>query len=349
MSQTRIFEVGTTLLCLFQAWSVSAHHSRAEFAEEVQEMEGEIVRVNWANPHPTFEIDIATGGGAEERWEVQAFGSVYTLARGGVSGDVFSPGERVTIAGQVSTRRDNVLLASNMLLATGDEVVLNGGADPYWNQSGIGGRANWAVAESDLVDAAAEDLGLFRVWSQPHRDGATAASALEGAISLHLPFNAAALARRAEWDPLDDPDMQCMPKGMPVVMVTPHPFTFSQAGPNIRIFAHEYAVERIIYLEDAPDPGQLPPSPVGYSVGHWEGDTLVVETTDIAWNYFFFGFGLGDNVEVVERMTLSDDQSQLDYSAVFTDSDTFTESATITRYWVALGETPPPFDCTPAG
>ena len=336
-------------LMFFQLSNASAHHSRAEFAEEMQEVEGEIVSVNWANPHPTFEIDIAADGGAEARWEVQAFGSLYTLARGGVSGDYFNPGDRVRIAGQVSTRRDNILLASHMLLPTGDEVVLNGGADPYWNDTSVGGRANWAVPESALVDAAAENRGFFRVWSQPHRDGATATSALEGAISLHLPFNEAALAKRAEWDPLDDPDMQCMPKGMPVVMVTPHPFTFSQDGPNIRIVAHEYDVERIIYMENPPDPATLPSNPVGYSVGQWEGDTLVIETTDIAWNYFFFGFGLGDDVEVVERMTLSEDQSRLDYSAVFTDAETFTEPATIDRYWVALGETPPAYDCTPDG
>lgn len=319
-----------------------AHHSRAEFSDEVLVFEGELLSVNWANPHPTFAVDIAS-----ERWEVQAFGSVYTLARGGVSGDVFMPGTIVRIAGQVSTRRDKLLLTSNMLLASGEEVVLNGGADTFWNDAGIGGAANWAAAQSDLVDARAENRGLFRVWSQPHRDGATADSAIEGAITLHVPYNDVALARRAKWDPLDDPDMQCMPKGMPAVMVTPHPFTFSQDGPNIRIVAHEYDVERIIYMEDPPDPETLPPQPVGFSVGRWEGDTLVVETTDIAWNYFFFGFGLGDNVEVVERIRLSEDQSRLDYTAAFTDPETFTEPARIERYWLALGETPAPYTCTP--
>ena len=94
------------------------------------------------------------------------------------------------------------------------------------------------------------------------------------------------------------------------------------------------------------DPAEAPPSPVGYSVGHWEGDTLVVETSHIDWNYFFFGFGLGDDVEVVERITLGEDQSRLDYTAVFTDPETFTEPARVERYWLALGETPEPYECT---
>ena len=334
-------------LFVLQSSKTFAHHSRAEFSEEIQVLEGEFVSVNWANPHPTFEVTITNDDGVQEAWKILGFGSMYTLRRAGVSGDYFTPGERVRIAGQLSTRRDRVFLGNNMLLESGQEVVLNGGADPYFNAEGVGGMANWAAGDEDVVDAAAENLGLFRVWSQPHRSAGT--TSLEGAISIHLPFNEEALAKRAAWDPLDDPDMACMPKGMPAVMITPHPFTFSQDGSNIRILAHEYSVERIIHIDDAGDPQAQPPNPVGYSVGHWEEGTLVVETSNIAWNYFFFGFELGDSVEVVERITLSEDQSRLDYSAVFMDPETFTEPARIDRYWFALGETPEPYECVVAG
>ena len=328
-------------------FAAQAHHSRQEFALDVEVMEGVLESVNWTNPHPTFDLTVTGEDGADETWEIQAFGSLYTLTRGGVSGDSFEPGQQVTIAGQVSTRRDNILLANNVLLPDGREVILNGGAEPWFNESAeAGGQAHWAASEEDVVDAAAENLGLFRVWSQPHRSAGT--TALEGAISIHLPWNEAALARRAEWDPLDDPDMQCMAKGMPAVMITPHPITFIEDGSNIRIHAHEYDVERTIYIDNEL-PDDRPPSTVGYSVGRWDGDTLVVATADIAWNYFFFGFGLGDSVEVTERITLSEDQSRLDYSAVFTDPDTFTEPATIDRFWLALGETPEPYSCTPDG
>ena len=75
----------------------------------------------------------------------------------------------------------------------------------------------------------------------------------------------------------NDPDMQCMAKGMPAVMITPHPVTFIEDGSNIRMLAHEYGVERTIYIDNEL-PEERPPSTVGYSVGRWEGDTLVVET-----------------------------------------------------------------------
>lgn len=325
--------------------AVQAHHSRQEFARDIEVMEGALLRVNWSNPHPTFDLFVNGADGSEELWEIQAFGSLYTLSRGGVSGDEFEPGQRVRIAGRASTRRDRLVLANSVLLSDGREVVLNGAAEPWFNTSAdAGGHVHWAASEDDIVDAAAENLGMFRVWSPPHRSAGTAV--LEAAVRTHLPWSEAALARRAQWDPLDDPDMQCMAKGMPAVMITPHPLAFVEDGSNIRIHAHEYGVERTVYIDDEL-PEERPPSTVGYSAGRWEGDTLIVLTTEIAWNYFFFGFGLGDSVEVEERFTLSDDQTRLDYAAVFTDPENFTEPATIDRYWLALGETPLPYTCTP--
>jgi hypothetical protein len=328
----------------FQPYKVMAHHSRAEFADEVQVLEGELTDVRWANPHPTFELQMTNPDGSEQTLEIQAFGSMYTLSRGGVTTNYFTLGEKVQFAGQLSTRRENVFLANNMLLENGQEVVLNGGAEPYFNQEGIGGLANWAASESDVVDAEAENLGLFRVWSQPHRS--TDARDGKGATNLHLPFNEQALSKRATWDPLNDPDMQCMPKGMPMVMVTPHPFTFTAEGSNIKVVAHEYTVERFIHVDDADNASLQAPNPLGYSVGRWEGGTLVVNTTNISANYFFFGFDLSDKVAIEERITLSADQTRLDYLAVVTDPDTFTEPARIDRHWLALGETPEPYDCT---
>ena len=122
--------IALTVLTL-QSVSALAHHSRAEFAEGVQVLEGELVSLNWSNPHPTFEVAVTNEEGIEEAWDVQGFGSMYTLSRGGVTADYFTPGDRVRVAGSPSTRRDRVFLGHNMLLGSGQEVVLNGGAEPH--------------------------------------------------------------------------------------------------------------------------------------------------------------------------------------------------------------------------
>ena len=82
-------------------------------------------------------------------------------------------------------------------------------------------------------------------------------------------------------------------------------------------------------------------------MGRWEGNTLVVETTRI--NYPFFnqsGIRQSEDVRTVERFALSDDQTRLDFSMTIIDPQVFTEPATATRTYVALGEPFVPLDCT---
>ena len=64
--------------------SAAAHHSRAEFTGDFQELEGELIALDWSNPHPLFELEV-TGDGGAELWEIQGYGSLYTLHRAGVT------------------------------------------------------------------------------------------------------------------------------------------------------------------------------------------------------------------------------------------------------------------------
>lgn len=174
-------------LLVFQLSDALAHHSRAEFSPETLKLEGELVSARWVNPHPVFSVNATDDAGVEELWQFQGFGTMYSLRRVGVSGDDFTPGERIKIAGLLSAWQDRIFLANNMLLENGNEVVLNGGAGPYWNEKHIGGREHWAATEQDLVDAAAEGRGLYRVWSHPYRNEVTN-DLDDSAISMHLPY-----------------------------------------------------------------------------------------------------------------------------------------------------------------
>ena len=76
---------------------------------------------------------------------------------------------------------------------------------------------------------------------------------------------------------------------------------------------------------------------MSYSIGRWEDGTLIIETTRINWPYFGLnGTPQSEKIEVVERVTLSDDQSRLDFHMTMTDPETLTEPATFDRYWLAL-------------
>ena len=61
--------VTVTLALLAAPVIAVAHHSRAEFTGEFEEIDGELVTIDWSNPHPTFTLEVPTGGGTEV-WQI---------------------------------------------------------------------------------------------------------------------------------------------------------------------------------------------------------------------------------------------------------------------------------------
>jgi hypothetical protein len=108
----------------------------------------------------------------------------------------------------------------------------------------------------------------------------------------------------------------------------------------------EYDTVRTIHLAAA-NPEAQPRTPLGYSVGRWDGKTLVVETSRLDSPYLnAAGVPLGADAHMVERFTPSSDGSQLAYSLVVTDPGSLVTPAQFRRIWVYRpGEEVLPFDC----
>ena len=67
-------------------------------------------------------------------------------------------------------------------------------------------------------------------------------------------------------------------------------------------------------------------------MGRWDEGTLVVETTHVDWPYFDRdGTPQSDQVEFVERFTMNDDASRLDYTLTARDRVMFTEPVVVTN------------------
>lgn len=93
-------------------------------------------------------------------------------------------------------------------------------------------------------------------------------------------FEAYGKAER-EGAPRDDPNAACIPSGLPRIFAVPFGFEIVQTPDKI-IMANEIMHQfRIIHMDGKPPPADYKPTYFGYSVGHWEADTLVVETTHI--------------------------------------------------------------------
>ena len=78
--------------------------------------------------------------------------------------------------------------------------------------------------------------------------------------------------------PIADAPTQCFPHGVPRIMASPYPIQIVYT-PGLITILHEVAHNvRFIHMDGKPAPADTPRTFFGYSVGHWEGNTLVVFT-----------------------------------------------------------------------
>ena len=327
---------GISAVCLLLAPVVgTGHHSRAEFAESVEEIAGEIVSARWTNPHPeiTLRADLADGG--EEQLQIQVYGAANNLRQAGVTDELFEIGDRVTVVGRRSTRRPGLVLGTHLLLGDGRQAILSRTLEPYGPGEVVGGLDAFLANASGLADAAAENLGFFRVWS------ITPGSGGEG-VTSHRPLTEAARAAVEAFEQGSSWIGRGEFPGMPAFMHSRNHFEFIDQGDSIRYEQPVLGAVRTIHLNSAENPEDQPHSPLGYSVGEVDGGTLMVETTRLNWPYLNReGIPISEDVRIIELFTLSDDQARLDYHMTVIDPVNFTEPATYSRHWVAL-ENPPP-------
>jgi hypothetical protein len=111
----------------------------------------------------------------------------------------------------------------------------------------------------------------------------------------------------------------------------------------------EWDARRVFYMsEDALSDAAPEPNHLGISVGRWEGNTLVVETTDVAFPFLDAeGTPISDSASMVERYTLSEDELALDYEVIVTDPVNLVEPAVWENTWIYRpGVEVRPFECT---
>ena len=157
-----------------------------------------------------------------------------------------------------------------------------------------------------------------------------AAGGIPGGLSVveggEIPYKPDALKTRKEnFDSAieRDPEVKCLLPGVPRATYLPYPFEIIQGTNEIMIVYGYSNAGRTLHMRQVDDPGI--DSWMGHSVGKWEGDTLVVDVTNLNGGTWFDRAGNfhSDALHVTERYTPID-AHHLMYEATIEDPNVFT-------------------------
>jgi hypothetical protein len=308
------------VLLLLSPVLVSAHHGRGEFfGGQMYEIEGEVAAVLWRNPHVMVTVQSEGPDGTEVLWQLEG-SDAGTLARRGLTDEHIKVGDLVRAVGRKSDRRGHWLATAHILLPNGTEMIF-GRDEPRWSGDYIGGDQG---AETMPIQDSVEPDGIFRVWIRD--TGGTPYDVLESP-----PLTPEALSAYESYDPLrDDPVLDCVIPGMPRVMtvVGSRPIEFRRQRDDILLHSENFNLTRIIHMTGEGNANEESVSPLGYSQGQWDGNTLIVTTTRISWHFFdlppLIGIPQSRDIEIVERFVLNEDEDKLVYDFWANDPVNFT-------------------------
>lgn len=176
-----------------------------------------------------------------------------------------------------------------------------------------------------------ESLGAFVV---PGDDPTTFSkyffSVLADFKPAESPLRAAAaelVRKRGEALGRDNPTSHCLPMGLPGLHLIPSPYKIVQT-PSLVMFLYETVNNtfRQVYTDGRKLPADFQPAWMGYSVGKWEGDTLVIESAGFNDKVWLDGFGTpsSETLHLQERFRRLD-FGHMELQVTIDDPKTFTK------------------------
>jgi hypothetical protein len=131
----------------------------------------------------------------------------------------------------------------------------------------------------------------------------------------------------------NDPNLGCLPTGVPRLMFVPLPLEIVQTPTRVVIIHEGVQALREIYL-NREHPKDLDPTYSGDSVGKWEGETLVLDTIGFNDKTWLDAAGLphSDAMHVMERIRRTDHETLVD-DVTIEDSKAFTKPFTVQQVY----------------
>lgn len=301
-----------------------AHHAFAtEFDTEREgSVEGVVTRVWWANPHIRYDVDVTLPDGSIEQWSLHPPGNLPTYRRENWTAETLRAGDRVVATGNLGRDGAKKLYATCITLDSGRKLgrcvspasVSVPTADP---------NVDYTYKSNDYA------VDISGLWSNRYKFHIT----VDDFEPKPMPMTAEAKAIYASRRFGDDHVLRCLPAGLPRIFGSPYSMEIVDTGSHYLMVFLQDNTPRWVYM-DGRDP--LPDQPLtsmGFSTGHWEGRTLVIETTHLSPGWLDgSGYPMtgGDGTRIVERWTVADDGLTIDRTMTIYD-DYYTQPLVRTR------------------
>ena len=237
-----------------------AHHSFAPHFDSSKpvEISGQIIEYEQRNPHAYLHVAATDENGLTREYVCESHG-VTQLARNGITPEMLQPGVEVTLTGSQARRDPYMCFFNTVGFADGRVLNVNGTREPAR-----------ATAEPRRED-------IFGTWLLAPANRSTS-----GPQPMMASLTEAGARAVDAYDPFtDDPTFRCDPVAIRRVWFAPGtPLEIVRDDDRIVLRFEWMDVERIVHLDQTTHPADGERTSLGHSIGHFEGDTLVVETAN---------------------------------------------------------------------
>lgn len=322
--KTLITKFALFFVCVISSLStvpVSAHHSNSAYqVDEIITLTGTVKDWRWSNPHTWLTLAVESDNG-EVEWLVEGR-APGILRRAGWDRDILQPGETVTV--HASPSKDGSLVGIIARVTMADGTVLSN-APAFTGNSSVSAPTVVATPPSTIPDFS----GVY----YPYRPGAGGPppTARRPNQPLPAPTRSSPTSDGSQGRSLEDPKLtpeymarweeiaasrisgsyefdniaNCLPPGMPAMMGMGYGMEVMQNAQRITFLSEHQDALRRVYL-DGREPSEEvlnDPTYAGYSTGHWEGDTLVIDTVALTDKSFIDSDSPhSDQMTIHERM-----------------------------------------------
>jgi hypothetical protein len=257
---SRIAHWVITLGLVFSATALTAHHSFAPHFDGSRKVNisGTVKSYEAKNPHSYLHVDALDENGRTREYVCESHG-VTQLSRIGITPQIFKAGAKIRVIGSQSRHSPYMCFFEKLELADGKVLDVNGSGSPTPKQAALPTRKDifgtWLLAPIPNRSTSGP---------QPMMQFLTPAG--EKAVAGYDPFK-------------DDPTFRCDPVAIRRVWGAPStPLEITRSGSDV-VLRHEWMdVRRVIHMNMKTHPADAQRNSLGYSIGRWEGDTLVIET-----------------------------------------------------------------------